>query len=60
MQEKEKLTNAEKARIARNAYMRKWRAEHPEKVRAYNEKHFAKRFDEMTSQEEAKKGGDSE
>jgi len=46
------LSKKEKARIARNAYMRKWSRENKEKVKGYQLKHYAKKFDEMQEKKE--------
>jgi len=52
MTNKDKLSDAEKARIARNAYMRKWRRQNKDKVKGYQKKHFAKKYDEMQEKKE--------
>ena len=44
------LSRSEKAKIARREYMRRWREANPEKVKEHNEKHFAKKYDEMMNQ----------
>lgn len=41
------LSRSEKAEIMKKEYMRKWRKENPEKIKQYQEKHFAKKYDEM-------------
>lgn len=53
MQEKTELTAKEKARLMHNAYQREWAKKNPDKIRAYHEKHFAKKYDEMISRGEA-------
>ena len=41
------LSRSEKAKIMRKMYMKKWREENPGKVKEHQEKHFAKKYDEM-------------
>lgn len=50
MQENKELTTKEKARIMRNAYQKEWAKKNPDRIRAYREKHFAKKYDEMINQ----------
>lgn len=47
MQETKELTTKEKARLMRNAYKREWARKNPDKVKASQERHFAKKYDEM-------------
>ena len=44
------LTAKEKARLMKNAYQRQWAKNNPDKIKAYQEKHYAKRYDEMIQQ----------
>ena len=44
------LSTEEKAKIMKKEYMKKWRRENPEKIKQYQEKHFAKKYDEMMNQ----------
>lgn len=46
MQEKKELTAKEKARIMRNAYQREWKKKNADKVKSYQEKYYAKKYDE--------------
>ena len=56
----EKLTEAEKARLARNQYAREWRKKNPDKVKATMQRHFAKKFDAMVKEKEVSADGDNE
>lgn len=47
MQENKELTTKEKARLMKNAYQREWAHKNPDKVKASQERHFAKKYDEM-------------
>ena len=46
MQEHKDLTPKEKARLAKNAYQREWAKKNPDKIKAYAERHYAKKYDE--------------
>ena len=50
MQETTELTTKEKARLMHNAYAREWRRKNPDKVRASQERYYAKKYDEMIEQ----------
>ena len=45
-------SDAEKARTARNAYARAWRAKNPEKVRAAAERYWARRAEREAAEQE--------
>lgn len=47
MQETTELTTKEKARIMRNKRQREWAKKNPDKIRAYQERYYAKKYDEM-------------
>lgn len=47
MTNKKNLSDAEKARLARNAYMRKWSKQNKEKIKEYQKRHYAKKYEEM-------------
>lgn len=49
----EKQFDAEIARHKRNEYYRKWRKNNPDKVKEYNERYWAKKFEaDMTKESE--------
>lgn len=50
MQENKELTTKEKARLMKNAYQREWARKNPDKVKASQERHFAKKYDQMIDQ----------
>jgi hypothetical protein len=41
------LDSQEKIKQAKNEYLRKWRKENKEKVKAYQDKYFLKKFEEV-------------
>ena len=43
---------------ARNAYARKWRAAHPDKVMEYNEKYWIRRVAKEAARKEAEERGE--
>ena len=47
----EKLSREEKARLARLEYQRAWRKKHQEKMREYAVNQWARKYDEMHSEE---------
>lgn len=49
-----RVTNTEKARAARNAYARAWRAKNPEKVRAAAERYWVRRAEREAAEQEKK------
>ena len=50
MTETKELTTKEKARLMKNAYQREWAKKNPDKVKASQERHFAKKYDQMIEQ----------
>lgn len=50
MTETTELTTKEKARLMKNAYQREWAKKNPDKVKASQERHFAKKYDQMIDQ----------
>jgi len=42
------MTDKEKIREARNAYARNYRKNNPDKVKMYNDRHFLKKFNELS------------
>lgn len=42
----QKLTDEEKAKIAKAAYLKRYRQQHKERQKAYEQKYWAKRYDE--------------
>lgn len=50
MQETKELTTKEKARLMRNQRQREWAKKNPDKIRAYQENYYAKKYDEMIEQ----------
>ena len=50
MQETTELTTKEKARIMRNKRQREWAKKNPDKIREYQERYYAKKYDEMIDQ----------
>lgn len=50
MTETTELTTQEKARIMRNAYRREWARKNRDKIRASQERTFAKKYDQMLEQ----------
>ena len=50
MQEQKELTTKEKARLMRNAYQREWAKKNPDKIRASQERYYARKYDEMIEQ----------
>ena len=50
MQTEKELTTAEKARLMRNKRQRDWARKNPDKIKAYQEKYYAKKYDEMIEQ----------
>lgn len=48
------LTREEKAKIAKRRYMRKWQRENRDRRRQYNEKYWARKYDELYVEEEEK------
>ena len=54
------MTMTEEARRARNEYARKWRAEHPESVRAANQRYWERKAKEARAAAAAPSGEDPE
>jgi hypothetical protein len=54
------MTMTEEARRARNEYARKWRAEHPESVRAANQRYWERKAEEARAAAAATSGEDPE
>lgn len=50
----------EEARAARNAYLRKWAREHPEKIREYAARHWEKKAAQMKEYLEGKEETDED
>lgn len=50
MTETTELTTQEKARIMKNAYQREWARKNRDKIRASQERTFAKKYDQMLEQ----------
>jgi len=55
MTNKKNLSDAEMAKLARNAYLREWRRQNPEKVKQYQINHWKKKFKEMQETKEQQK-----
>ena len=50
MTDTKELTTKEKARLMRNKRQREWAKKNPDKIRAYQEKYYSKKYDEMIEQ----------
>lgn len=50
MTDTKELTTKEKARLMRNKRQREWAKKNPDKVRAYQERYYSKKYDEMIEQ----------
>lgn len=50
MQETTEITTKEKARLMRNAYAREWAKKNRDKVKASQERYYARKYDEMIEQ----------
>ena len=50
----------EEARAARNAYLRKWAKDHPDKIREYARRHWQKVADAMTEKDRKEEAHEQE
>ncbi len=50
MQENKELTTEEKARLMRNQYQREWARKNKDRVKEYQDRYYAKKYDEMIEQ----------